>query len=139
MSALEVFLGELRYRPAICALIPVGACMGIPLRLEGDILYIPFFHLISRTQCSLESELFIGYPSGEIYEYKKARKGRCFEFDEQALLKCKRALFCGKPQSPDCQEVPEDFAGIYQQAREERKRENWKEGELKNDEHPIGV
>ena len=48
MSGLKNFLLELRYRPAMCALISVDAYMGIPWQLEGGILYIPFFKLADQ-------------------------------------------------------------------------------------------
>lgn len=129
MNANERFLIELRYRPAFQALIPADAYMGIPVKLKGSALYLPFFKPMGKNRCRLDSELVIGYPSGEVYEYKKARKDVCLEYEERELLECKQAL-SGKDGWPEsCQGLPQGFAAVYRHAMEERK----------DDEYPISV
>lgn len=113
MSGLRIFLDELRYQANLWALIPLDACMGIPLRL-GEALYLPFFQITGPRQCRLTCEISVKYPSGELLWYRKAA-GTDFAFDAQTLRNWKDA----REAAGDWRELPAEFSEIYRRAVEE--------------------
>ena len=125
MSGLKNFLLELRYRPAMCALISVDAYMGIPWQLEGGILYIPFFKLADQNICLLESEIFVGYPAGTLYAYKKAGKDNSFAFHEKAFRKWKKDWIDSGRKNTRDDSIPADFTALYANAVLVREAEGW--------------
>lgn len=130
MKEREVFLRNFRYHPAAQALIPVDACMGFPLVLCEEVWYLPFWKRTGKTRGILDSELFVGFPSGEIYRYEKIRNAAEIEWDEAALLQWKQRWTEGKAGWETWQSMPEAFWEIYRSAKERWERD---------DKYPAGI
>lgn len=116
MNDFEIFLARLRYRPALRALIPLDACMGIPLRLNSRLLYIPFFQPVGGNQCVMKCEFLIEYPTSEIYTYRKTLGERPIQFDAGELRERRDTLAenCAR----NWRELPAAFSEIYRRAME---------------------
>lgn len=113
MSSLENFLTGLRYHPAVRALVPVDVSMGIPVKIRGEMLYVPFFRYIRKNQCRLVCELLVSYPSREIYAYQKISDGREIIFDEDKLFALKKELLAGAEGLKSRREIPQELAELY--------------------------
>lgn len=121
------FIKDLRYKPNISALVPTDASMGIPL-IENETVYIPFFEVLSKEKCKLESEIFAEYPSGTVLFYRKSRGLESISYDEEKLLEIKRD-FLNSTNSMNSKElikkmkyVSEKMALMYEKALEESEK-----------------
>lgn len=125
MNPLERFLAQLRYCPAVRALVPVDASMGVPIKAGEGLLYIPFFRYIEENRCHMVCELFAGYPSGEIYRYEKIPEGEEIHFDKDALLAMKRELLAGEEGLKARRELPPGLLGLYRRVSERREYDRY--------------
>lgn len=128
MSSLEKFLRGLRYHPAIRALVPVDASMGVPLRAGKGLLYIPFVRYLGKNRCCLVCDLFAGYPSGEIYSYQKITGNRELHFDEDELFVMKRELLAGEEGLKTRRDLSQGLSGLYQRVSEGREYDKYTGG-----------
>lgn len=128
MTSLEKFLRELRHHPAIQALVPVDASMGVPLKAGKGLLYIPFVRYLGKNRCCLVCDLFAGYPSGEIYLYQKITGNRELHFDESELFMMKRELLAGEERLKTWQDLSQGLSGLYQHVSERREYDKYTGG-----------
>lgn len=128
MTSLEKFLRGFRRHPAIQALVPVDASMGVPLKAGEGLLYIPFVRYLGKNRCCLVCDLFAGYPSGEIYSYQKITGNRELHFDEDELFVMKWELLAGEEGLKTRQELSQGLSGLYQRVSERREYDKYTGG-----------
>ena len=90
MNGIRTFLRELRYQPAVSALIPVDLCMGIPSVAEEGRIYIPFYKPEKPGFWLLAAEIWADYPAFGIYRYQRVEGAACVCFEETWLSKRKK-------------------------------------------------
>lgn len=118
------FIKNIRYKPNISALIPADDSMGIPM-IGNEMIYIPFFQVLSEEVCALDAEIFIEYPSGTVCSYQKVKEPFKILYDAKKLLSLKRNLLGSqtamtlKELISEISSVSKEMALIYEKATKE--------------------
>lgn len=126
-EAVTAFIKSIRYKPNIAVLIPADNSMGLPL-IESEMIYIPFFRVLSETVCALETEIFVEYPSGTVLFYQKIKEPVKISYDAQKLLAVKRKLLSpeaainSKELISEISYVSREMALIYEKAAKEQRK-----------------
>ena len=117
MREWEKELKEIRFLPAMRALIPVHEQMGIPRFVEENIMYIPFLKVCEGVYM-LASKVYLEYPNRNIIRFEKIRNGKRIKQIAEDTLR----LF--KKQACDCafcyglDKIPEQVRFLYDEKGE---------------------
>lgn len=121
---MVTFIKNIRYKPNISSLIPADDSMGIPM-IGNEMIYIPFFQVLSEEICALDAEIFIEYPSGTVCSYQKVKESIKISYDAKKLLSVKRNLLRSqtamtlKELISEISSVSKEMALIYEKAAKE--------------------
>lgn len=109
---------DLKCRPEMWALLPVDVYAGLPLELDDNTVFIPYFELRGPGSCALYATLIMAISSKEILEYKRHRPARPFPYDSLSMQKAKRAYFDRPADRGFIEYMPKEMREIYWKAEE---------------------
>lgn len=107
---------QFRFSMAIQSLVSVNEKMGIPLFVDKNILFVPFYQTIGD-KCTLTSLMYVLYPEMRVVKFEKIFDKYRFALSSQSMIEFKETAI-GCEFVYDLSQVPAPLKEIYSKAKE---------------------